>query len=328
MKWLLITTAQRAPERLDTNPGDQFVRIGIEKLIRAVDPDAEFDYLDKEDPDNYRRERSFDKTVMCGMPCIWSLPGNECQDIHWWNPILRGWPTARKKDFLIAGAGEVHVDRINDPLKWADALQELLDRSYAFTARQPIKCHPQIIESVCPSAFTMLGVPRTGDYSVCNFMPEGGHFGYASSNPCNEIWPEVFRIFQAAGWKCVAHTQTEREYAHSLGWSDVAFFDSDQAYLDFYAAAAAYFGNRAHGAAVVAAHGGDAWLVTHDSRRGMVDRLGGRTDTPSELSLEKVRLFAHGCRGAEMDQIGLFMDFCVKKEWDRMTDLFREFVRE
>lgn len=43
MRWLLITT-------IGKNPGDEWIRIGIQNVIRKVDPDREYILLDKESP--------------------------------------------------------------------------------------------------------------------------------------------------------------------------------------------------------------------------------------------------------------------------------------
>ena len=41
MKWLLITT-------IGKNPGDEFIRVGVKKLIESVDPNPTYILIDKE----------------------------------------------------------------------------------------------------------------------------------------------------------------------------------------------------------------------------------------------------------------------------------------
>lgn len=99
MKWLLATTGTRTPYTLD--------------------PTAEFDLLDKEDPGAWE-PRPFDKAVVCGMPLFWSLPtwtypgSQNCQEAWWWPRLIRGWPSVCREHFVVRGVGRVFVDLVRE----------------------------------------------------------------------------------------------------------------------------------------------------------------------------------------------------------------------
>jgi hypothetical protein len=327
MKWLLITTATRTAEALGTNVGDEFALLGTQRVIRAVDPDAEFIYLNKEDSDAWEPV-AFDKAVVCGMPLFWSLPGNECKQMWWWPRLLRGWPSAVRENFLVFGVGHVYTDRIHSLLEYTAAIQEVLHRSYALTVREPIIDHPQVIDTVCPSAFSLFNSDRPRHRKLCNLMADGGHFGYLNEDVTAE-WnkgtaPLLAAVLQAQRFEFVAHTQAEHELAIELGWKpdQIHLLPSAQAYLDLYAEASCYLGNRMHGAAVVASTGAPVWAFTHDSRVGMVRRLGGHATDVSAVTTDAlmewlVRLPDSG-RTVTPYRIG--------DEFRRMVHLMRRFM--
>lgn len=327
MKWLLITTATRTAERLDSNVGDEFARLGVQRVIRAVDPGAEFIVLDKEDPDAWEPV-AFDKAVVCGMPLFWSLPGNACSTTWWWPRLLRGWPSAVRENFLVFGAGHVYADRIHSLLEYAAAIKEVLDRSYALVVREPIIDHPQVVDTVCPSAFCRFDRIGSGMRKLCNLMPDGGHFGYLKP-PLADEWnretaPLMAAVLQAQGFEFVAHTQAEHAHALGLGWKpeSIHLLHSAEEYLGLYANAMCYVGNRMHGAAVVASTGVPVWAMTHDSRVGMVRRLGGYATgveqaTPAAL-LGWLGSLPHGGR--------VVTPFRIEEEYFRMVDLMARFA--
>lgn len=328
MKWLLITTAQRTAQRLGSNVGDEFARMGTERVIRAVDPDAEFILLDKEDPDAWGPV-PFDKAVVCGMPLFWSLPGNECRKVWWWPPILRWWPSAVRENFLVFGAGHVFADRISSLLEYAAAIQEVVLRSYALTVREPIIDHPRVLDTICPSAFCLLDAPVRRTHKLCNLMRGGGHFGYLHDG-FSEEWdrataPLLTTILQEQGFAFVAHTQDEVVFARELGWAAdrIRFFESAQGYLDLYAQAACYFGNRMHGAAVVASTGAPTWACTHDSRVGMVRRLGGMATRMDEVTTDALMAWLVAPPSAGR----VATPFDIRTEFDRMVALMGRFAK-
>ncbi len=315
MKWLLITTRH-------TNPGDEFARIGVENLIKTVDVSPEFDLLNKENPEHWK-EREFDRCIYAGMPLWWSMHGNECQDIFWWEPLIRGWPTKDKNKFMVLGSGSVYVDGINSTEKYLSAIRETMDRAWAVTTRNTVLDHPALIDSVCPATFalnerSMLDGPR-----VCNLMPSGGHF---PMNPLElEHWdsatPFIVDWLQSNNYVFVAHTSVEAELAKSLGWAQemIRIFDTPEQYLTYYASASSYFGNRLHGGAVCASIGIPTWCVTHDSRMKFVRRLSAMTSRPSEIDRNKLRLWLRNPAPLVMPQ----MDRDV--EFNRLRELLTRF---
>lgn len=323
MKWLLITTAER-PGMAPSNPGDEFARIGIQKLIREVDPKAEFDLLNKEDPLQYV-PREFDRAVICGMPLFWSTEQDNV-DIWWWNKIFGGWIAQDRRKFMAMGVGHVLVDNISNFPKYVFSINYVLEKTWALTVREPILDHPKIIDSVCPSAFA---VSRSVDKfkRICNFMVNTGHFNHLATPSEGESWKKKETTLVAAllnsNFEFVAHTPKERDLARSMGWpvSKIHWFSKPEHYLELYQQATHYFGHRLHGAAVVAAAGGDAWGVAYDSRIKMVQRLGGYACRPSEFSIEDFRSWLHGI--TVWTKTGVYD---IEQERHRMVSLLRRFA--
>lgn len=280
MKWLLITTRH-------TNPGDEFARIGVQNIIKTVDVDPQFDLLNKENPEHWK-EREFDRCIYAGMPLWWSMAGNECQDICWWEPLIRGWPTKERRKFMVLGSGSVYVDQINNTERYMSAILETMGRAWAVTTRNTVLDHPGLVDSVCPASFaiesrTMMDGPR-----VCNLMPTGGHFAHNANelDHWDSLLPMLVSWLKDSSYTFVAHNLEEKNLALSLGWceEDIRIFDTPEQYLGYYATASAYFGNRLHGGAVCASIGIPTMCVTHDSRLKFVRRIGAVAMRPSEFS--------------------------------------------
>lgn len=316
MKWLLITT-------LGTNPGDEFVRLGVQKCIRAVDPDATFDLLNKENPEHYV-PRDFDKCVWCGMPLFWSSDeAGECTDIYWWEPLMRGWPTARKKDFLVMGAGQVFVHQVRDFERYTGAIKEVIERVYAVTARQPIIDHPSIIDTVCPASFCFFDRRVGGTRRLCNFMAKTGHFPVDVGEvvPWEHKLPIVLSLLHEHRFEFVAHTPAEAEIGRGMGFP-VYLFSTPEQYVDLYNDCRYYFGNRLHGAVAVAARGFHAWGVAYDSRLKMVERVGGIATRPSGVDIHTLGMWLSGNIAQPVPHYNVFQEF------DRAVNLVREFAKQ
>lgn len=314
MKWLLITT-------LGTNPGDEFARIGVQNLIREVDKDAEFDLLNKENPDHYC-PRDFDRAVICGMPLFWATEQDN-YDIWWWDKIFEGWIAKDRRKLMVLGAGHVLLDDIPNFAKYCFSINYVIQKVWKLTVREPILDHPKIVDSVCPSAFAV--PPARQVLRLCNFMHGSGHFAL---NPMErKAWadkePWIVAELKAAGYQFIAHTPAEAEIAQRMGWmpDDILLFSMPEEYLNAYARTRKYFGHRLHGAAVVAAHGGNAWGVSYDSRNRMVRRLGGWACRPSEFSVEDFRRWNRG--EFEWEPQGVFN---VPAEKHRLIKLLKEFA--
>lgn len=281
MKWLLITT-------LGKNVGDEFVRIGIQNVIREVDPAAEFELLCKE-TDGIHKPRPFDRAVICGMPLFWSLPYNEASNIDWWDPIFRGWVSDDPRKLAAVGVGSVIVGKIQTPTRYIEDIAEAVCRTHFLSVRQPVLDHPQIIDTICPASFAVhQGAPRR---LLCNFMPHGGHH-YCTDTQNEDLtaWkqtvPGLAKRLIAEGYEFVAHNPLEALDAFQLGFpvERVHFFNGPEGYIKLYGEASCYIGNRLHGAVLVAAAGRPVLGIAADNRVKMVRRLGGATISPRDLT--------------------------------------------
>lgn len=316
MRWLLITTC-------GVNVGDEFARIGTQNIIRGVDPNASFDLLHKEDPDAWS-EREFDRAVICGMPLFWSTSEQDNYDIWWFNRLFESWIAKDRRKFMALGVGHVLLDDIPNFAKYAFSINYVIQKTWALTVREPIFDHPKIIDSVCPSAFAV--TERSRHLRLCNMMVNGGHFAHVApmeQAAWMEKQQEIVDTLRERDYTFVAHTDDEHRLAQELGWIDnqIRRFETPEEYLELYSQCYMYFGHRLHGAAVVAAAGGDAWGVASDSRIKMVQRLGGHACRPSEFSIEDFRLWVN--RITTWIPSGAF-DILTEKR--RLIQLLKEFA--
>lgn len=281
MKILLITT------RKNLNPGDQFIRIGIERMIREICSDAEFIRVSKED-EEIGVPKPFDRAILCGMPLWWDNPVSKCQEIGWWGPIFRGWVSEDPRKFLVLGAGSVTGNHDFDSVRFLAAVEETISRSFAVVTRNQVIDHPKIISSICPAAFAADWREQRDDTALCNLMPDGAHDSHLFPEEA-ALWRST--IFQRAdalrksGFTFIAHSPDEKALALELGWpeSDIRFFDTPEEYIDLYSRCRMYVGNRLHPAVVVGATGGLASVVGYDSRLEMVKPFTPRVFKPSDL---------------------------------------------
>lgn len=287
MKWLLITTICK-------NVGDDFARIGVQNLIREIDPQAQFELLCKES-EGIHKPRPFDRAVLCGMPLFWSIYSNECQEIDWWKPIIRGWVSQTKRNFAVIGAGHVFVNEIFNFRRYCEAIEEVISRAHVVTTREPVMDHPKIVEGVCPAAFATTPDPVVGGLKLCNLMPAGGHHFCLKTQDreiqtWNAVLPGVAKWLRDEGFSFVSHDGTERDLAMRLGWkeNEIKFFGAPEYYLDLYRQASVYFGNRLHGAVVSASVGAKTLAIAADSRIRMVHRVGGQAYYPSQFTLDMI----------------------------------------
>ena len=286
MKILLVTTGK------NNNPGDQFIRLGVQSLVSSVCPEAVFERINKEDHEDITRERPFDKIILCGMPLWWDNSVSFSADIHWWEPLMRGWLSERKKDFLILGAGSVVGQHPFNAARFGAAVDECVERAFAVVTRNHVMDHPGLINSICPAAFSTfdLNVPADRQLKVCNLMPSGAHDAHLNEAEAatwrQKVLPELATALLSKGFLFCAHDQVEYYMARSLGWADPRLFDTPEEYIAFYRRAKLYVGNRLHAGVVVAASGGAASVVGYDSRIEMVRPFTRSIFKPSEISSE------------------------------------------
>lgn len=317
MKWIIITTSIN-------NPGDLFAALGAKKIIQAVDDDPDIFFLNKENPEHYK-EREFDRCIYASMPLFWSMPGNECQDIVWWESLLRGWPTKDKNKFMVLGSGSLYVDEIHNTRRYVSSIMEMMKRSWVVTTRNTVLSHPAIVDSVCPAAFA-IPERKPGGPRVCNLMLSGGHFPYNTfeMDQWASILPFIVAGLQANRFEFVAHTHEEWLYAQKLGWekSRIHVFRTPQEYLDCYATAEAYFGNRLHGGAVCVSVGIPTICVAYDSRLQFVQRLGALAVRPSQLDQNVLQAWFQNPRHLASPMID------KEKEFSRLRQLVLDFKNQ
>jgi hypothetical protein len=285
MKYLLITTTG------NRNTGDELIRIGIQNLIKEIDPSPKFVLLDKE----YwpEKEIKFDKCILCGMPLFWDNEESYSQKAGWWGAIFDGFPTARKKDFLILGAGHVVSDCVKDPIRFGCAIQEAIDKSFAVTTRNFIIDHPKLINSICPAAFAIT-TRQEPKIRLCNFMKHGAHDKFFNPKEA-EIWEskvkELSDFCLQNDFYFIEHEHpgvgSRHENPEELGWPKdrILRFETAKEYLPIYAQSSCYFGNRLHGAMLVAALGRPAIGIGYESRLEMIELVGAKAYYPSEIEL-------------------------------------------
>src|SRR5688572_29133658 len=182
MKWLLITNTN------NVNPGDEWVRIGVQRLIGEVDPLPEWIILNKQ-LDHENSEIEFDKAIWCGSPMFWSNEVNDCWTNYWWEPWLNGWLFKEKRKVLVLGVGDVlGPSGPRDSDGYAAAISAVRDKSWGLLTRNhvrdgvPVRC--------CPSVFALAGTETPKDMLLCNLMPDGAHDAFMDPNQA-EYWRKI-----------------------------------------------------------------------------------------------------------------------------------------
>lgn len=297
MKWLVITTRGK-------NPGDDFARMGVEKLIRHNDPQAEIVLIDKEIESEIGTPQPFDKCIVAGMPLFWSFGKNDNQACPWWRHYV-GWLSEERAKFMVLGGGSFQPwpDRAigcsRDVL--AQGIADLCSRSYLVMMRDDIMngSHEHSWLSIhlpvmpCPSIFAGFGDEiEVTQKMLVNIMPNGAHYPEFNREEygiwaTNKAFASITAL-EAAGFDPVCHSGEEVHYALSI----MDRHDFWQAKVISYAGCTKYFGNRIHGAIMARAAGADAWCVGYDSRLKAVELVGGKTCLPSELDLDELEAWA------------------------------------
>lgn len=280
MKWYLLTASH-------ANPGDQFARLGIERIIKHVDPDATFYRVCKHRSAVHERVEC-DRVVVCGMPLAWSRDVDAPWREHWWG-ALTGWMA--EKPMILAGVGS--FGRYPNPsFTFEDRL--VLEMKRLTTKCNSSYCRDSIFGEKfglpvhsCPSIFALMDYDIKPELNLCNFMDDGSH--YSGYNPTeSQIWKEirgsVAKQLQDYGYHFIAHSEAEKELGENLGFEIIhAYGDFPETLLSIYARCKSYVGNRVHGAIVSASAGADVLCCGFDSRLYAVKQAGGKICTPKEL---------------------------------------------
>lgn len=329
MRWLLITTSPSPHAPNSTHPngagwniGDQFARIGTEQVIREVDSSATFDLLNVDSRDDIMREREFDRCVWAGRPLFWK----DCEKDHIWTHLVNGWPGRDSRKICAFGVGDCYAlprDDAHMRARLADVKAKMWGASIRFAFDTD-----DARLSVCPAAWVLLDRPEKLTRKLCNFMRRGGHypaFDKREANLFDVLTPPISECLLERGFEFVAHTNDERILATHLGWESdrIIFADTVEPYLDAYASASHYFGNRMHGAVVLACRNARSMAVGYDSRLGMVMRSGCYACRPSDIALQNVIAWADSEPGpVEERRIAM-----IRGERAKAVRIMEEFAR-
>lgn len=277
MRWLIVSTnpAPGPHHEGGWNIGDVFARLGTEKLIREVDPAAEFDLLNVDDHDNIMRRRPFDRCVLAGRPMFW--PG--CETHHLWTHILQSWPGADPRKVLAFGVGACYPPGDHSALLHTQ-LEAAARCCFSRVLLRDTTTDEAALWGMCPATFLLLDRPEQPTRALCNLMPAGGHYPENAPEHAAEWKAKVHDLaagLLAGGADFVAHVPAERDFARSLGWTEdrIVYAEAIEPYLDAYASARFYVGSRMHGAVVCCSRRADVLAIGFDSRLRMVERSGG-----------------------------------------------------
>lgn len=327
MRWLIVSTNDRPdvpgsehPHEGRWNIGDVFARLGTEQIIRAVDDSPAFDLLNMDSHASITTPRAFDRCVLAGRPLFWPW----CERHALWTHVLQGWPGAEPRRVLALGVGTC------GPLAEREQMATLVAAATAQCWRIVLRDEVDTghaLHSVCPSTWLLVDRPAKPRRKLCNVMVGGGHYpqmNFAETAIWGRMGPLVMDVLRARDFEFVAHTAQERDIALAHGWpaDRIIFAETIEPYLDAYASASHYIGNRMHGAVVLAGRMARAMAIGYDTRLGMVRRAGCEARLPSEVSIADVVALAESRVGeAEARRVRRIVG-----ERERMTRLVAEFA--
>lgn len=289
MRWMLITNTE------NRNPGDEWIRIGVQRLIRDVDPFPEFIIKNKEFVEDQESEVEFDKAVWCGSPLFWSHKSQNCWDNHWWSTWINGWLFKQPNKVLVLGVGDAIGREVYDKPGLRSAIDLVKSKCWMLVTRNRIVEDVDIQVSCCPSVFALLGDHSEKTIRLCNLMPDGAHDSIMNEEEA-DIWKAKVNDFSSflieAGFQAVCHAHSEEDFLDKLGWPNNQIHrkpKTSESYFPIYSKASIYVGNRLHGAMLTIGAGGAAFAVGYDSRLKMVELVNGTTVYPSEFELTGFR---------------------------------------
>lgn len=289
MKWLLVSNTQ------NWNPGDEWIRAGVVRLISEVDPKANYVVLNKEIPEHSASTVEYDRAVWCGSPLFWSHAEQNCWDNAWWKAWIEGWLFKNPERLLILGAGDAVGEKVADPEGYAKAIETVRSRCWKLVTRNKVCDDSRIEVSVCPSVFALAGNETPRDLLLCNLMPEGAHDAVLNPEQA-KFWREQVKeyseFFIAEGFHLVSHAGFENDFSQTLNWPKDRLFlkpKTAEEYYPIYRRCKAYVGNRLHGAMLAISAGAPAMAIGYDSRLKMVSEAGGTIYSPAEVNAKTIR---------------------------------------
>lgn len=297
MKWLLISNHSH------TNPGDVWVRLGIEKLIEIIDPENTRFILQRDYNDELTEPQAFDRSVICGMPLVWSnyIPTSGCSTelssclTHGsWGP-LTGWLSEHHK-MIIAGFGLSLQP--GDPWRMENQAEtvervktELFKRARMVYCRQAWGARMfNVPAHYCPSVFAGMHLQSNlKTLKLFNAMIGGSHFPWFSRMQYG-CWQDnlqaLANMARESGFQFIAHNQLETQLGLHLGWKDEeihALHNEPERMLETYSRCSQYLGNRIHGAIVARSFNAAVRCIGYDSRLEAVRLVGGEAMLPEEM---------------------------------------------
>lgn len=287
MKWLLITNTG------NRNPGDEWIRIGVQRLVRDVDSSPRFILKNKETVEDQESEVEFDRAIWCGSPLFWSHKSQNCWENHWWSRWINGWLFKEPRKVLVLGVGDAVGKEIHDKAGFKASVELVKSKCWMLVTRNRMMDDGEILVSCCPSVFALFGDITRKSVRLCNLMPDGAHDSVMNEDEA-EIWKEKVKEFSdfliREGFESVCHAHSEEDFLEELGWPPDQVHrkpNTSEEYLPVYSKAEIYVGNRLHGAMLAIGAGGAAFAIGYDSRMKMVEFVNGTTCYPSELEVIK-----------------------------------------
>lgn len=315
MKWLLISNTH------NRNPGDEWIRFGVQRIVREVDKSPEFVVRNKEFIEDQDNEVQFDKAIWCGSPLFWSHQYQGCWENYWWVKWVHGWLFKEKKKVLVLGVGDVIGEKVYDETAYHSSIELVKSKCWKLVTRQKISADPEIEVSCCPSVFALAGDTTPKTLRLCNLMPDGAHDALMNEEEA-KVWSETVRhvsdVLQSLDFEIVAHSPEENFFVERLAWPKCAAHlqpDKSEDYLPIYSKAQVYIGNRMHGAVLTIGAGGRALAIGYDSRLGMVSYVGGTVMKPSQVTQDAIFRW--------MDQTSIPYDW--RHEYEKQVEIVRRF---
>lgn len=269
MKWILVTTnpaphlpGTNHPHGAGWNVGDCFARLGVEQIVREVDPEAVFGIVNMDDARSITTPQPFDRAIFAGRPMFWK----GCETHPLWTELLNGWLCKEPRKVLALGVGDCFA--LPTPEAELLRLYELARRRvYELTVRSRTRAP----FGACPATWVLLDRPEVPTLKLSNLMKRGAHYPDFDL-PAAAAWEaklvSTAAMLRAADFYFVAHTLEEARLAAELGWSSarILLATTISSYLAIYSRALVYYGNRIHGALVLASRPATAVAVGLDSR--------------------------------------------------------------
>lgn len=284
MKIGLITT-------LNTNIGDDLIRIGIVNVLKEVlsGEVLEFIMVNKHFPaDAGEKFKGCDLLVQCGAPVLWA----GCSGCEWADPLWRKivGPASRSGiPVLNIGAGSCYPwEHQPKTVEGADAsyLREIHSYCRLTTVRDKLAFDLLAglgLDSVflpCPAFLS----PADNEYSpgriiYVNFMSLGGHYDFGQSIDVPR-WLETMKAFikvlsteEDVSFLC--HSQAEVDLARaSFGAQSITFPQDPESYFEVVREAKALVSNRLHASVALAGVGVPSVSIGNDTRMLMVEAFG------------------------------------------------------